>query len=126
MPGYLILKAAHVSFAALSAGGFVLRGWWMWRGSPLLQHRLTRLLPHINDTLLLASAIWLALWSRQYPVVMDWLTAKVLALLLYIVLGSLALKRGRTARTRRWAFAGALATYGYIVLVAVTRNPWPL
>lgn len=125
MTGYLAIKTAHVSFAALSASGFLLRGWWMWRGSALLRQRVTRILPHINDSLLLASAIWLALWSRQYPLAADWLTAKVVALLLYIFLGSIALKRGRTARTRKSAFAGALATFGYIVLVAMTRNPWP-
>ena len=72
-----------------------------------------------------ASAIWLVMWSRQYPLAADWLTAKVLALLLYIVLGSVALKRGRTAKTRKFAFAGALMSFAYIVLVAVTRHPWP-
>lgn len=125
MVSYLAVKSAHVSFAALSAGGFLLRGWWMWHDSPLLRHRLAKTLPHVNDSLLLASAVWLALWSGQYPLGFAWLTAKIAALLLYIVLGSIALKRGRTARSRKRAFVGAVITFAYIVLVAVTRDPWP-
>ncbi|MHB1249164.1 MAG: SirB2 family protein, partial [Polaromonas sp.] len=54
--------------------------------------------------------------------VQAWLTAKVLALTVYIVLGSVALKRGKTRGVRRWAFAAALAAFVYIVAVALTRQ----
>ena len=118
-----ILKAVHVGSALLSVAGFVLRGVWMLQDSPLLRARATRILPHVVDTLLLVSAIALALRIAQYPFVHAWLTAKVLALLAYIVLGSLALKRGRTRRARGFAFAAALGVFLYIVAVAITRNP---
>jgi len=95
----------------------------MLRGSPLLQARLVRVLPHVVDTLLLASAVWLAVLLRQYPFVQGWLTAKVLGLIAYIVLGSYALRRGRTPRQRAAAFVAALVTAAYIVAVAVTRDP---
>jgi uncharacterized membrane protein SirB2 len=121
-----LLKTVHVSSAALSFAGFIVRGVWMWRGSARLTARLTRILPHVVDTLLLASAIALALRLHQYPLVHAWLTAKVAALLAYIVLGALALKYGRTPRVRMLAFVLALAVFLYIVAVAVTRNPWPL
>ncbi len=119
------LKLVHVSAVYLSGAGFVLRGMWMLMGSPLLKARLTRILPHIVDTVLLGSAILLALRIYQYPFTHGWLTAKVLALLLYIVLGTIALKRGRTRRVRIVSFAAALAAFLYILAVAITRNPFP-
>ena len=120
---YIALKHLHVSFVALSGLLFLVRGIWMLRESPKLQQRWVRIVPHIVDTLLLASAIGLALWSHQYPGQMPWLTAKVMALAAYIVLGTIALKRGRTKGVRTAAFIGALASFAYIVSVAVTRNP---
>ena len=118
-----LLKAVHVGSAMLSISGFVLRGVWMQQDSPLLRARVTRVLPHVVDTVLLLSAIALALRIAQYPFVHAWLTAKVLALLAYIVLGSFALKRGRTRRARNIAFAAALGVFLYIVAVAIARSP---
>ena len=120
-----ILKAAHVGSAILSISGFVLRGVWMLQGSPLLKARATRILPHVVDTVLLVSALALALRNAQYPFVHAWLTAKVLALILYIALGSIALKRGRARWMRTATLAGALAVMAYIFAVALTRNPLP-
>lgn len=123
MPGiYLTVKWLHVGCVALSVAGFAARGVLMVAGSPLLNARFVRVAPHIVDTLLLASALWLAWMIGQYPFVHGWLTAKVLGLLAYIVLGSIALKRGRTPRLRAAAFVAALATAGYIVSVALTHD----
>ena len=118
-----ILKAVHVGSAILSICGFVLRGVWMLQGSPLLKARATRILPHIVDTVLLVSAIALALRSAQYPFVHAWLTAKVLALLAYIVFGSIALKYGRSRRVRALSYGMALGVFLYIVAVAIARSP---
>jgi uncharacterized membrane protein SirB2 len=120
---YLLLKHFHMTCAALSGGFFLVRGTWMLAGSALLQRRWVKVVPHIVDTLLLGSAIGLAVWSRQYPGTMPWLAAKVVALVVYIVLGAIALKYGRTRGIRTAALLGALATFGYIVTVAVTKNP---
>jgi uncharacterized membrane protein SirB2 len=95
----------------------------MLRGSPLLQSRVARVVPHVVDTVLLASAIWLAWAIGQAPFVHGWLTAKVLALVAYIALGRLALRPGRPRGVRGAAFAAALATAAYIVSVALTRDP---
>ena len=122
---YPLLKHLHVTCVVLTAGGFLLRGAWMLRGSPLLHHRLSRVLPHVNDTLLLAAGIGMMLLLNQYPFVDGWLTAKLLALVVYILLGTVALKRGRTRTIRLGAFGGALLTLGYLVGVALTRNSWP-
>lgn len=123
---YLLLKHLHMSCAALSGALFLLRGFWMLRDSPRLQQRWVRTLPHLVDTVLLASAVTLAVWSAQYPLAQPWLTAKVGALLLYIVLGSVALKRGRSKGIRAAAFVAAVATFAYIVAVALSKNPLPL
>src|ERR1700675_3570921 len=97
---YLSLKIIHVSCVALSYVLFVARGVWMLRGSSLLQQRWVKIVPHVVDTALLASAIAMVVMIRQYPFIAPWLTAKVLGLILYIALGSVALKRGKSQRAR--------------------------
>ncbi|ATE60692.1 SirB2 family protein [Thauera sinica] len=120
---YFAIKHLHVTCVVLSGLGFLLRGTWMLSGSGLLHHRLTRVLPHIVDTLLLGSALVLAAMIGQYPFVADWVTAKVFGLIAYIVLGAVALKRGRTLAVRGAAFAAATAVFLWIVSVALTKNP---
>jgi uncharacterized membrane protein SirB2 len=123
---YTLVKYLHVGCVALSYAGFVARGVLMIRASPLLAARSVRIAPHVVDTVLLASAIALAVMSRQYPFVEAWLTAKVLALVLYIGLGTIALRRGRTMHVRVAAWIAAQIVFLYMVGVAVTRNsvPW--
>jgi uncharacterized membrane protein SirB2 len=123
---YLALKHLHVTCVILSGLGFCLRGWWMASNSPRLQARLTRILPHVIDTLLLASALTLAWRSSQYPFIHTWLTAKLLGLLTYIACGAMALKRAPTRSARLRYLALALLAYAYIVGVALTRNPFLL
>jgi uncharacterized membrane protein SirB2 len=120
-----LLKYLHLACVALSAAGFVLRGVWMMRKSPMLERRWVRVAPHVVDSALLASAIALAVNIGQYPLVHAWLTAKVFGLIAYIVLGTLALKRGRTLRSRSTAFCGALLVLVYIVAVAISKSPLP-
>ena len=119
------LKYLHIACAVLSVSGYFLRGLWMMQDSPRLQARWVRVVPHIIDTLLLVSAIALTIRLQQYPFVHDWLTAKVLALLAYIVLGAIGLKYGRTRKIRVIAWATALLTFAYLVAVALTRQPLP-
>lgn len=120
---YIALKHLHVTCVVLSGLGFSLRGYWMLVESPLRQHRLTRILPHMVDTLLLGSALTMAWMSGQYPFVNGWLTAKFFGLLAYILLGMMALKRGRTKTVRARFFVLAVLAYVYIVSVALTRSP---
>jgi uncharacterized membrane protein SirB2 len=82
-----------------------------------------RYAPHLVDTVLLISALMLTTIIRQYPFVQGWLTLKVLLLVAYIVLGSIALKRGRTRRIRVAAFIAALASVLYLFSVARAHDP---
>lgn len=120
---YLAIKHLHMSFAILSGLLFLTRGIMMLAGSGLLQKRVLRIAPHVIDTLLLASAVTLAVIGQQYPFVQAWLTAKVLALVGYIIAGSVALRPGRPKGVRAIAFIAALMLFAYILKVAVTRNP---
>jgi uncharacterized membrane protein SirB2 len=120
---YPTLKAIHVTCVILSGTGFFARGVLMLAGSPWLAARFVRVMPHIVDTLLLASAITMAVIAHLVPTQQPWLMAKIIGLIVYIVLGTIALKRGRTRGTRALAFAAALATFAYVVGVAITRAP---
>ena len=122
---YALLKLIHVTCVALSGAGFAARGMLMLVRSPMLRARWLRVAPHVVDSLLLMSAIALAWQAQLSPLTHSWLAAKIMALLAYIVLGTIALKRGRTLRTRALAFVAALMTFGYIVSVALTRDPTP-
>ena len=123
MTTYLASYYTHITCVMLSGSLFALRGFWMITGSELLEHRLVRILPHIIDTLLLTAAISLMVVLHQNPIANTWLTVKVVALLVYIVLGMFALRRGRTPQTRIICFALALMTFGFMVSVALTRHP---
>ena len=120
---YAALKAIHVACAVISYVGFVVRGVWMIRDSAILERRWVKLAPHVIDTLLLASAIALAWMLGQYPFVHGWLTAKVVALTGYILLGTVALRPGRPKGARVTAWVAAQIVFLYIVAVAHTRNP---
>ena len=106
----------------MSIALFVLRGALTLARVPWRDLRLLRVVPHVIDTILLASGIALATVIRQYPFVSGWLTAKVLGLVAYVVLGSLALRYGRTPALRATAFVAALAAVGYIVGTALHHD----
>lgn len=123
---YDVLKLVHVTAVIVTYSSFVLRGVWMMQGSPRLAARWVRIVPHVNDTILLASAIALAVLLGEAPGTAGWLTAKVAGLVVYILLGTLAIRRGRTRGVRIAAWVAAQLVFFYIVAVAVTKNPWVL
>jgi uncharacterized membrane protein SirB2 len=120
---YLALKNLHVLCVIVSGSGFFMRGLWMLCDSPRLNLRWVRVVPHLVDTLLLGSAIAMAVIGAQYPFAQDWLTAKLIGLLVYILCGMMALRRGRSKATRAIYFAAALLAFAYIVSVALARSP---
>src|SRR5690606_16090325 len=104
---YMALKHIHLTTIAITFVLFSLRAVWMLMESPQLQKKWVKIVPHINDTILLISALGLAYLLRQYPFQAGWVTAKVLGLVAYIILGTIALKRGRTKAIRVTAMVGA-------------------
>ena len=120
---YAALKIIHVTSVIFSYILFTLRGVWMMQGSPILQRRWVKILPHVIDTVLLASAVALATMIQQFPGISTWLSAKIGGLLLYITLGLIALRFGKTRRTKTISWITAQIVFFYIVLVALTKNP---
>src|SRR5688572_25850081 len=120
---YPEIKWVHIVAVVTSGSLFALRGvgtlagarWPMW--APL------RYVTYTVDTVLLTAALMLATILHQYPFVHGWLTVKVLLLVLYIVLGTFALKRARTSRGRALFFAAAALVFLFIVSVARAHHP---
>ena len=123
---YLALRTIHVACVIASYALFFVRGVWMIGESDLLQRRWVRIVPHVIDTVLLASAIALSVMIRQYPFVAPWLTAKVIGLVVYIGLGMIALRHGKSKRMRVSAWIAAQFVFFYIVAAALAKSAWPV
>ena len=119
---YETVKLIHISAAIVTISGFVLRGYWMFSGSPRLQLKVVKILPHIVDTIFLLSGITLIVILHLPVLSQNWLLMKFVALVVYIVLGAVALGRGKTLRSRTLAFVLSLATFAYIVGVALGKS----
>ncbi len=120
---YNDIKWLHIGCVLVSGGVFSLRGLLMLCGSRYANHVALARLSYVIDTVLLAAAVLLTLIIHQYPFVQAWLTVKLLLLIIYILLGILALRRGKTRCTRGGYLLAAVLVYGFIISVAVTHNP---
>lgn len=119
---YNFVKHMHMGMAYLSITLFIFRSILSVRESALLQHKLLKILPHVIDTFLLLFAGHLMMTIQQYPFVDGWLTAKLIALIAYILVGTIAIKRGKTATIRLWASIGSVAIFAYIFGVAKSHS----
>jgi uncharacterized membrane protein SirB2 len=118
---YLVLKPAHIALVLASGGLFVLRGAAVLAGSGWAMARPLRLASYAIDTGLLAAGLALLAILQLDPFAVPWLSIKLAVLPVYIVMGSMALKRARVARGA-W-FAGAVLCYVFMISVARTRDP---
>ena len=122
---YMLLKHLHMTCAMLTLISFAVRGFWMLTDNSLLQRRWVKIVPHIIDTVLLLTAVGLTITISQYPFTDAWVTAKLGGLIAYIVLGTIALKRGKTKAIRTVALIFAVLCWGYIFSVARSHMPMP-
>ena len=120
---YPQVKLTHVAAVGASGGLFFMRGAAAQLGAQWTMAAPLRYLSYSIDTVLLTAALMLSTMLHQYPFVDGWLTVKVLLLVVYIVLGSYALKRARTPAVRLVSWLGALAIFGFIISVAHTHDP---
>lgn len=121
MLDYLAVRQVHVGAAGLSLALFIWRGARVLRDPGTRLPRWSRVVPHVVDTVLLVSALWLAFQLGAGT--RGWLAPKIAGVVLYIVLASIALKRARRAPARLGAFIAALLAFTYVVSVAVTKSP---
>ncbi len=119
---YGSVLVVHMVTAGASLAGFVVRGVWMWRGSRLLRHPVTRVAPHVNDTVLFITAIWLASMLGYWPLPV-WLICKLVAVVLYIVAGGLGLHYAGSPGRQKFFFSAALLLFGYVVAIAYAKAP---
>ncbi len=120
---YPQIKWVHVAAVIASGSLFALRGAGTLAGSGWPMFAPLRYLSYTIDTVLLTAALMLATLLHQYPFVHAWLTVKVLLLVGYILLGTYALKRGRTRAARAWCFVAAILLYVFIASVARAHHP---
>ncbi len=117
---YFVIKHIHMTAAGLSILLFILRAFWSVTESPLLQKKLVKIVPHVIDTILLVAAVALAMMIGPYQ---PWILTKVVLLVVYIGLGTVAIKRGKTPRQRLIAAVLAVLVYMYILSVALAHDP---
>ena len=120
------IKILHTFFALISISGLIYRGLLKLSQSDKLQKKWLKISPHIIDTLLLSSAIYLVFASQQYPDGFNWITAKICGLLLYILFGLFTLRFSKTRVGVFVSFVLAILTFAYIVAVALTKQVWPM
>jgi uncharacterized membrane protein SirB2 len=121
---YPQIKLIHVGAVFASGGLFLLRGLAMQLGATWAMAAPLRYLSYTIDTVLLTAALMLSSILRMYPFVHSWLTVKVSLLVVYIVLGTFALKRGRTRQVRLVTWLAALLVFAMIVSVARNHSPY--
>ncbi|MCI1030068.1 SirB2 family protein [Pantoea dispersa] len=123
---YPLIKNFHLLTVAITITLFLLRFYWLTPGSALLQRRWVRIAPHINDTFLLLSGALLVLITHFYPFTPQgsWLTEKLLAVIIYIALGSVALSRRPRSMATRWvACLVAVVALLLVIKLAMTKMP---
>lgn len=121
---YMALKHAHMMFALFSIVLFMLRAWLAVPSPARIKSKVLKVLPHIIDTLLLILGVWLAVMMKYNPMGNSpWLAAKIIGVVLYIIVGTIAIKRGKTARQRLIATLAAIVIFAYIYGAAMTKSP---
>ncbi|MDP2228737.1 MAG: SirB2 family protein [Moraxellaceae bacterium] len=120
MTTYAIFKHLHMTAVLASGAFFLLRGLWMMQESSLLNAKLVRILPHVIDTVLLISAFVLIGYLGSLPL---WVQVKIGALFVYIMLGMMAFRFGKSWGVRVLAFFLALAVFAFMLSVAISKNP---
>ena len=120
---YPEIKLVHVTAAIASGTLFLLRGSAVnWGGSWGMIAPI-RYLSYTIDIVLLTAAVLLLVILPSAAFGNGWLWLKLTLLVAYIGLGTLALKRGRTASIRRICFVAAIVTYACVFSIARTHNP---
>jgi uncharacterized membrane protein SirB2 len=120
---YLVVRTVHQAAVALSFAGFFARGLGALAGASWVRGRAARTVPHVVDTVLLGSALAMLWQLRLSPLEAPWVLAKIVGLVVYVGLGTVALKPGRPRGVRAGAWVAALLVFGWIVSVAITKRP---
>ena len=116
------IKHLHLSVMVLSVLLFIFRFVLTLQSSEKLQQKWLKVTPHVIDTLWLLSAIILCVMTKQYPFVDAWVTEKLLAFVMYMLMVTIALKLAKTKIMRFIGLLGALSWLAYAAMVAVSKH----
>ena len=117
------IKVLHVTLALLSISGFLLRGYWMMINCDLLHHRLTKVIPHVNDTIFLCTGLIMLQMRWLHPLSYSWLVAKFVGLVAYIMFGIAAMRANNRKIVRKIAYPLAVLSYMYVFGIAISKSP---
>ena len=121
---YPEIRNVHIASVLLSGALFALRGALAVSGRQALALAAPlRYFSYTNDTILLTAALMLVSVLPSALFANGWLTAKLVLLVVYIGLGSLALKRARSPRTRLLCYLAALAVFASLFSIARAHHP---
>lgn len=118
-----LLKIIHISTVIITISLFSIRGLGLFMNAGFMRQKWVKIVPHINDTVLLVTGIWMAVLIQQYPLVHHWLTAKLVALLVYIGFGLMVFRFATTRRERMAYWLAAILVFVYMVSVALYHHP---
>ncbi len=117
---YAGLKHSHMLFITISIVLFQLRFFLKSFNKPIVKP--LKIIPHINDTLLLLTGVSLAYQSSINPMEHNWLLAKIIALVFYIGFGTVALKSAGMKSKLSYIIATLL--FVFMVLTALKKQPF--
>ena len=115
---YSQIKWLHIIAVICSGSLFFVRGLMLLNNMKVAMAAPVRYLSYSIDTVLLTAALMLATMLPSAVFANGWLLEKIILLVVYIVLGSLALKRSRHAKNRLWFFIAAISVYAFMFSVA--------
>jgi uncharacterized membrane protein SirB2 len=121
---YPQIKQAHIGFALASGAIFALRGAGVLAGMRWPHWLAVRWTSYTVDTALLTAAMMLLTILPGAMFSNGWLTAKLLLLVVYVVLGTFAIKRGRTRLAKAGFYVAALLTFAMVYSIARAHSPW--
>lgn len=119
-----LIKQFHIAFAVLVVCSFCVRAYWVMTGSIHLRSHWARWVPHVLDSVLFAAGLTMAVGLSISPLTHSWFAAKLIAIVAYVVVFHIALKRARTRGARMVAVLSSLLLLAYIVAVALNHDPW--
>jgi uncharacterized membrane protein SirB2 len=122
MTSFFLVRSIHLTSVALSITGFVARVFLRVGKPALLRTRAIKVVPHVLDTVLLVSALRLAMLVGVQANT-RWLATKIGGVFLYIILGNVALRHGRTTRTCVTSALAAVLVFAFVASVARTHSP---
>ncbi|MCH8134787.1 MAG: SirB2 family protein [Proteobacteria bacterium] len=126
MTFYETLKLAHISCVVISGSLFVYRYARLSLHPDRALSKPLKVLPHINDAVLLSCAIGMLSLIGLNPFTTPWLLAKIVALVAYIVLGTICMHSLPGSRRQSVSFVAAISVFAYILLVGLNKQVMPL